>query len=148
MFSRETLDCQISHRLTSSVSGESLGTTAVPIHCTIMHTNKKKGEKKQLELKMSYQTQTTHSPLKSLTVSDGVAPSTATWRSMQRNHSILSLLGVMGVHSTFFVPGDLHLDIQTRPSEGPNKSFLWIWRKSVQWFLKILHSQTNKKTKS
>jgi len=24
------------------------------------------------------------------------------------------------------------LDTQTRPSEGPNTSFVWIWRKSVQ----------------
>ena len=28
--------------------------------------------------------------------------------------------GVMGVHGTFFVPGDLDLDIQARLSEGPN----------------------------
>jgi len=36
------------------------------------------------------------------------------------------LLGVMGVHSAFFVPGDLtfDLDIQTRPNERPNTSSL------------------------
>jgi len=32
--------------------------------------------------------------------------------------TIRLLPAVMGVHSVFFVPGDL--DIQTRPSEGPN----------------------------
>jgi len=29
---------------------------------------------------------------------------------------------------------DLYLDLQTRPSEGPNTSSVWIWRKSVQRF--------------
>jgi len=34
------------------------------------------------------------------------------------------------------------LDIQTRPSEGPNTSSLWIWRKSVQRFPRYLrHKQ-------
>jgi len=40
---------------------------------------------------------------------------------------------------SFFVPGDpnlwtFDLDIHTRPSEGPNTSSLWIWRKSIQQF--------------
>jgi len=30
------------------------------------------------------------------------------------------------------------LDIQTRLSEGPNTSSLWIWRKSIQWFPRYL----------
>jgi len=33
-----------------------------------------------------------------------------------------------------FIPGDLDLDLQTRPSEGSNMSSMWIWRKSVQQF--------------
>jgi len=34
------------------------------------------------------------------------------------------------------------LDIQTRPSEGPNTSSLWIWRKSVQHFRRyFIHEQ-------
>ena len=35
---------------------------------------------------------------------------------------------------------DLYL--QTRPSEGPNTSSMWIWRKSVQWFPRyFIHKQ-------
>ena len=34
------------------------------------------------------------------------------------------------------------LDLQTRPSEGPNTSSVWIWRKSVQRFPGIFHTQT------
>jgi len=51
-----------------------------------------------------------------------------------------------------FVPGDLDLwpltfdlDIQTRPSQGPNTSSLWIWRKSVRRSRDIWG--TNKKNK-
>jgi len=34
------------------------------------------------------------------------------------------------------------LDLQTRPSEGPNTSALWIWRKSVQRFPRyLIHKQ-------
>jgi len=35
------------------------------------------------------------------------------------------------------------LDILTLPSEGPNTSSLWIWRKSVYWFWRF-HTQTKK----
>ena len=31
-------------------------------------------------------------------------------------------------------PLTFNFDLQTRPSEGPNTSSLWIWCKSVQWF--------------
>jgi len=56
----------------------------------------------------------------------------------------------MGRRSSFqvlsLVTLTFDLDIQTRPSEGPNKSSLWIWHKSIQWFLRYLrHKQTNKK---
>jgi len=40
------------------------------------------------------------------------------------------------------------LDIQTRPSEGPNTSSLWIWRNSVQRFPRYLIGYTNKVTDS
>ena len=45
-----------------------------------------------------------------------------------------------------FVPGDL--DIETRPSEGPNTSSLWIWRKSVQRFQRYLMIKHKKMKKS
>jgi len=36
----------------------------------------------------------------------------------------------------------LTFDLQTRPSEGPNTSFVWIWRKSVQQFRRyFIHKQ-------
>jgi len=38
------------------------------------------------------------------------------------------------------------LDIQTRPSEGPNTSFMWIWRKSVQRLPTYSISYANKNT--
>jgi len=41
--------------------------------------------------------------------SDGMVPSAGAWRYLQRSRSILSLPGVMGVHSAFFVPCDLDL---------------------------------------
>jgi len=44
----------------------------------------------------------------------------------------------------FFVPGDL--DLQTHPSEGPKTSSVWIWRKSVQGFPEIFHTQTKRTT--
>ena len=44
-----------------------------------------------------------------------------------------------------FVPGDLDRDIQTHPSDGLSTSSLWIWRKSVQPFLRyLIHKQTQK----
>jgi len=58
--------------------------------------------------------------------------------------TIRSLPGVMGVHSTFLflVTLTFDLDIQTRPSEGPNTSFVRIWRKSVQPFPRyLIHKQ-------
>jgi len=45
----------------------------------------------------------------------------------------------------FLVPGDLDLDLQTRPSEGPNTSSMRIWYKSVQQFPRDI-SDTKKKT--
>jgi len=36
------------------------------------------------------------------------------------------------------------LDPQTRPSEEPNTSSMRIWRKSVQQFPEIFHTQTKK----
>jgi len=55
-----------------------------------------------------------------------------------------------GVHCTFLSwwpwPFTSDLDIQTRPSEGPNTSSLWIWCKCVQPFQRyLIHKQTNKK---
>ena len=44
----------------------------------------------------------------------------------------------------FFVPVDL--DLQSCPSKGPNMSSIWIWRKSVQQFPKISHTQTKETT--
>jgi len=42
----------------------------------------------------------------------------------------------------FFCPGDL--DLQTRPSDGPNMSYMWIWRKAIQWFPRyFIHKKTN-----
>jgi len=32
----------------------------------------------------------------------------------------------------FVVPDDFDVDLQTRPSEGPNTPTVWIWNKSVQ----------------
>jgi len=58
---------------------------------------------------------------------------------------------VAGVPSAFLslVTLTFDLDIQTRPSEGPNTSNLWISRKSVQRFPRyVMHKQkTNKQTK-
>jgi len=34
----------------------------------------------------------------------------------------------------YLITFTFHLDIQTHPSEKPNTSSLWIWRKSVQRF--------------
>jgi len=40
-------------------------------------------------------------------------------------------------------PLTFDLDIQTHPSEGPNTSSLWIWRKCVQRFPRyFIHKQT------
>jgi len=53
----------------------------------------------------------------------------------------------MGVHGAFLsmVTLTFDLDIHTRLSEGANISSLWIWRKSVQQFLKyLIHEQKNK----
>jgi len=36
------------------------------------------------------------------------------------------------------------LNLQSCPSKGPNTSSVGIWRKSVQGFPKILHTQTKK----
>ena len=42
----------------------------------------------------------------------------------------------------FLVPGDLYLDFQTRPSEAPNTSSVWIRCKSVQRFPRyFIHKQ-------
>jgi len=41
----------------------------------------------------------------------------------------------------FFVPGDL--DLQTRLSEGPNMSSMWISCKSVQRFRRFLYTNKN-----
>jgi len=58
----------------------------------------------------------------------------------------------MGMTQQFFVFLWVTLtfdrDIQTRPSQGPNMSSLWIWRKSVQPFQRHLFTKTrNKRTK-
>jgi len=37
------------------------------------------------------------------------------------------------------------LDLQTRPSEGPNTSSVWLWRESVQRVPEIFHTQTKKR---
>jgi len=51
----------------------------------------------------------------------------------------------------FFVPDDLDLDLDilTRPSEGPNTSSLWIWRKSIQQFPRyFIRKQESHSTKN
>jgi len=41
------------------------------------------------------------------------------------------------------------LDIQSHSSEGPNTSSLWIWCKSVQWFLRyLIHKQKSHSAKN
>jgi len=46
-----------------------------------------------------------------------------------------------------FFPGDLDLDLQTRPSKGPNTSSVWTGRKSVQWFpWYFIYKQKNPQT--
>jgi len=40
-------------------------------------------------------------------------------------------------------PLTFDLDLQTRPSEGPNTSFLWIWHRSIQRFWRF-HMQTKR----
>jgi len=61
--------------------------------------------------------------------------------------------GVMGCTALFcpWWPWYLtfDLDIQTRPSEGPNTSSLWIWHKSVQRFQRyLIHKQKMNEEKS
>ena len=72
-----------------------------------------------------------------------MVPSAAALRCLQRAHTIRMLPGVMGVHSAFFVPGDLdHCPWHLNSSErGPNTSSLWIWCKSVQLLPEISDSQ-------
>jgi len=44
---------------------------------------------------------------------------------------------------------EIDLDLQTRPSEGPNTSSMWIWRTSVQWFPRyFIHKQKSHRPKT
>ena len=43
-------------------------------------------------------------------------------------------------------PLTFNFDLQTRPSEGPNTSSVWIWRKSVQRFLRYFIPNKNPQT--
>ena len=79
----------------------------------------------KLELKMFYQTQTARKPPKS------PPPAATEWSRLLLRDVIFServpfrrCRGAMAVHSTFFVHGDLDLNLQTRLSEGPNTSSL------------------------
>ena len=87
---------------------------------------------------MFYQTQTACKPLRS--------PLAATeWcRPLPLQECQLRFLSLVTL--TFV------LDIQTRPSEGPNMSSLWMWRKSIhsiQPFPRyLMHKQKNKKQKN
>jgi len=89
--------------------------------------------------------------------SDEMIPSAAAWPYLQPARYNAFSVGRK------FVPGDLDLwpsqrafylilsylacdsDIQTHPSERPNTSSMWLWRKSAQWFPRyFIHKQTNK----
>jgi len=74
-------------------------------------------------------------------------PAAAEWRYMHKRVPFCRFRGWWECTARF-VPGDLDLDIQTRPSKGPNTSFVWLWRKSVQRFRRyLIHKQKiNKKT--
>ena len=61
-------------------------------------------------------------------------------------HSVAAR-GVMGVHSAFLSLVTCDLDIQTRPSEGPNTSSLRIWRRSVQPLRRYLIHKQKKQTR-
>jgi len=49
---------------------------------------------------------------------------------------------LLNINCTQAVERVENLDLQTRPSEGPNTSLVWIWRKSVH-VPEIFHTQTN-----
>jgi len=104
---------------------------------------------------MFYQTQTVRrQPI--TPGSDGMVLSTAAWRCLQRacykascsrtDHSFAARgWWECTVHLLSLVKLTFDLDIQTRPSEWPNTSSLWIWRKSVQPFQRyLIHKQTKK----
>ena len=95
-----------------------------------------------------FYTRTLHtSPPKYTPSSDGMVRSAAAWYCLQSAHTNHMLAaGVTRVHIAFFVPGDLTFDLnlQTRPSEGPNTSSLWILRKSVQPFPRYLSDKLKK----
>jgi len=104
----------------------------------------------KLELKMFYQTN--HMEAAEITPSsDGMVPSAVAWRYLQPAHSILSLPGVVGVHSVFHPrwpwPLTFDLDIQTRFSNGSHTSSAGIWHKSIEQFPRyLIHKQEKQKS--
>ena len=100
----------------------------------------------QLELKMFYQTHTTRKAAEITPPrqwQNGAICHCVTSFAASTYHSVVA--GVDGSGSTFFVPGDLDLDIQTCLCEGPNTSSVWIRRKSVP---QVFETQTKKVTDS
>ena len=65
--------------------------------------------------------------------SEGIKDSNNRWNRCFTEHKLHADCQ-KGRKMLFFVPGDLDLDLQTRPSEGPNMSSMWIWCKTVQQF--------------
>jgi len=77
--------------------------------------------------------------------SDGMVPSAAAWRYLQPARYNAFSAGEE-ICSWWPWPSTFDLDIQTRPSEGPNMSSVWIWRKSVQRFPRyFIHKQKTQK---
>jgi len=93
--------------------------------------------RKKTRAKDIYQTYTAHKPSSACTavtpVGKAMVSSAAACSIWPMAHAWLCI--VSGDDLTvfrFFVPDDLDFDIQTRPSEGPNTSSLWIWHKNIQ----------------
>jgi len=78
------------------------------------------------ELKMFYETHTARKPPKSRPGSNGMVPSAAARRHLQRARSISSLQVADGSAERVLslVTLTFDLDLQTHPSEGPNTSSL------------------------
>jgi len=109
-----------------------------------------------LELKMFYQTYTACKPPSACAAVTPSPPATTEWRhllydvncSVQHTrcltmHCQWGWCGSFSVLSLVTLTFDL--DIQTRLSEGPSTSSLWIWHKSVKPFPRYLSDKWNEK---
>jgi len=94
---------------------------------------------------MFYRTQTALKPSKLPPGSNGMVLSAGVWRYLQRARSIPSPPGWWECTARFLSLATLtfDLDIQTLPSEGPDTSSQWIWRKSIQRFPRYLMHKQN-----